>query len=80
MPCYIVDKLTWDDRPGVSVSSSSAPYFDGRCGVKTSDLSSLDFFMNHLENYKPREYIMNTLSLEKCASEYIELLEMINGK
>ena len=80
VPCYIVDKLTWDDRPGVSVSSSSAPYFDGRCGVKTSDLSSLDFFMNHLENYKPREYIMNTLSLEKCASEYIELLEMINGK
>lgn len=78
VPCYVVDKPIWDDRPGISVSSSSAPYFDGRCGVKTSDLSSLDFFMNRLENYKPREYIVDTLSLEKCASDYLLIMEKCN--
>lgn len=77
IPCYVVDKPTWNDRPGVSVSSSSAPYFDGRCGIKTSDLLSLDFFINHLQNYKPREYILDTLSLEKSARDYILIMEKL---
>ena len=76
LPLYVLDKPVWDDRPGISFPATSAPYFDGRCGVKTIDgFSCFDFFLNQLQSFKPREYILENLTLEKCASEYLSILE-----
>ncbi len=74
VPCYVVEKSQWDDRPGITFPASSAPYFDNRCGIKCYDLSFLDTFLNDLEKYAPRDYILDNLTLEKSASKYISLL------
>lgn len=81
LPLYVLDKPVWDDRPGISFPATSAPYFDGRCGVKTIDgFSCFDFFLNQLQVFRPREYILENLTLEKCASEYLSLLEFCNDQ
>ena len=50
-------------------NTTSAPYFDSRCGIKIKDLNDLrqgiDFMESHLKNFKPREYILENLSLDK---------------
>jgi len=75
VPCLVVDKPTWNDRPDFSFPATSAPYFDGRCGIKSSNLDSLDNFIDSIGSYEPRKYILENLSLEKTAQEYILLLE-----
>ena len=84
VPCYVVDKPVWDDQPQHECPATSAPYFDDRCGIKCPDLSKLEEFIDELffeqvlakSNYDPRKYILENLTLEKCASEYVKLLEM----
>jgi len=76
VPIYILDKTVWDDRPGISFPATSAPYGDGRCGIKTSDgFACFDLFLNYVHSFRPREYILENFTLEKCASEYLSLLE-----
>ena len=79
IPCYVIDKEVWDDRPEVSCPASSAPYFDDRCGIKHKNLSRLSEFLDRLSTFKPRDYILDNLTLEKCASEYIRLLEICHA-
>lgn len=79
IPCYVIDKEVWDDRPEVSCPASSAPYFDNRCGIKHNNLSRLSEFLDRLSTFKPRDYILDNLTLEKCASEYIRLLEVCHA-
>jgi hypothetical protein len=84
VPCYVIDKLVWDDQPPTECPATSVPYFDDRCGIKCPDLSRLEEFIDELffeqvlakSNYDPRQYILDNLTLEKCASEYVKLLEM----
>ena len=76
VPIYILDKTVWDDRPGISFPATSAPYGDGRCGIKTPDgFACFDLFLNYVHSFRPREYILENFTLEKCASEYLSLLE-----
>tara|TARA_Y100000114_G_scaffold36710_1_gene32223 strand:+ start:17857 stop:18681 length:825 start_codon:yes stop_codon:yes gene_type:complete len=75
LPCYVFERDMWRDRPGFSCPASSAPYFDSRCGIKCKDVSFLDTFINDLEKYAPRDYILDNLTLEKCASEYLLMME-----
>ena len=76
VPCYVIDKPVWDDQPEHTFPATSTPYFDDKCGIKCVDLSEFKTFLNYLEIYKPRDYILENLTLEKCASEYVKLLEM----
>ena len=79
VPVYTLDKTVWDDRPGISFPATSAPYGDGRCGIKTPDgLDCFDLFLNYVNSFRPREYILENFTLEKCASEYLSLLELCN--
>jgi len=75
VPCYVIDKDTWNDRAEVSCPASSAPYFDDRCGIKHKNLSRLAEFLDKLSTFRPRDYILDNLTLEKSASEYVKLLE-----
>ena len=76
VPCYVVDKTIWDYDKDKPFPATSAPYFDKRCGIKHKNLSRLAEFLDCLNGYKPREYILDNLTLEKCASEYVKLLEV----
>ena len=88
VPCYVIDKPVWDDQPQHTFPATSAPYFNDRCGIKCPDLSRLEEFIDELfmekvlnrSKYDPRQYISENLSLEKCASEYIKLLEISNER
>lgn len=73
-PCYVLNKDKWDDY-GIVFDATSVPYFDYTCGMIASDINFFEYFYEN-KNYKPREYIINNLSLLKQASKYIELLRL----
>ena len=84
-----VPVLAWDDGvlvdpisaamapPGLSVSS--VPYFDDRCG-KTFEIDAFETvlpeFLADLPTYRPREYVIETLSLKKSGERYLELYDL----
>lgn len=60
---------------------SSVPYWDERCGLK---FNSIEYFPNALNNFNiklakdefhPREYILENLTLEICAKKYLEIYQ-----
>jgi hypothetical protein len=56
----------------------TVPYWDNRCGeifYESNKLeSTYNFFISRLNTYTPREFIMETLSLEICSQRFVELL------
>ena len=62
---------------------SSVPYWDNRCGVKFKDISEfpvkLEEFLDKLncQQFSPRDYILENLTLEKCARHYLEILDKV---
>lgn len=56
---------------------SSVPYWDQRCGMKFTDAdefeNKLDSFIKNLDNFKPRDYILENLTLEICAQKYVDI-------
>jgi hypothetical protein len=59
---------------------SSVPYWDDRCGVKFGSVEefpeSLNRFMERLQqnDFSPRDYILENLTLEKCAQQYVDIV------
>ncbi|HAA29473.1 MAG TPA: glycosyltransferase [Cyanobacteria bacterium UBA8553] len=62
---------------------SSVPYWDERCGVKFKDISEfpskLEEFLDKLnrQQFAPRDYILENLTLEKCARHYLEIVKEV---
>jgi len=73
-PYYYPDKVVYGPV-------SSVPYWDERCGMKFK--SADDFndqlmrFLTRLQEFKPRQYIMENLTLEKCAEKYLEIYQEV---
>jgi hypothetical protein len=63
-----------DDFP-----ATAAPYFDDTCGLRITDLcdlkSSIEFMLDNLERFAPRDYVLGNLSLEKQARAFVALWE-----
>ena len=61
--------------------ATSIPYWDERCGEFFYNADEFNdkykLFIDNLDKYKPREFIMDTLSTEKCA-ERLKLITNIN--
>ena len=59
-----------------NIPCTSIPYWDERCGeIFYNNLEEkFDLFISKLETYKPREYILENLSVEKCAKRFLELI------
>lgn len=59
------------------ITATSIPYWDERCGeyfYKANEFEEkYNMFINKLDTYKPREYILENLRTEKCA-EYLKKL------
>ncbi len=64
------------------VFATSIPYWDERCGEVFYNSyefeESYNKFINNLNNYKPREYIIENLSMEVCENKLINLINSIN--
>jgi len=62
---------------------TSVPYWDERCGQTFVDaaefLEELDQFWADLKHYSPREYVLQNLTLEICARQYLEHVNEVNG-
>ncbi|HVU25338.1 MAG TPA: glycosyltransferase [Opitutus sp.] len=62
------------------VPASSVPYFDARCGERFAEVAgfpgALATFQDRLRKgrYAPRDYILENLTLERCARRYVDLL------
>jgi hypothetical protein len=59
-------------------AASSVPYFDARCGetFRSADEfeARLDLFLERQRRgtYRPREYVLENLTLERCAARFLE--------
>ena len=64
-----------------NLESTTIPYWDENCGEVFYNFSELEEkynkFINNLENFKPREFILNNLSIEVCENKLIELINNI---
>ncbi|MEE3715176.1 hypothetical protein V2H45_00290 [Tumidithrix elongata RA019] len=65
---------------------SSVPYWDDTCGLKFKDIqefsTQLDNFLYQLKHqqFTPRNYILENLTLENCADRYIKILEKVESE
>jgi hypothetical protein len=63
---------------------SSVPYWDDRCGFKFVDKnefeSKLKLFMHDLNSLEPRNFILENLTLEKCANDYLHIVRELEKK
>ena len=64
-----------------NVPATTIPYWDSRCGEyfyeKHEIAAKFDLFLSKLEEYKPREYILENLSFSVCEQKLINLIENI---
>jgi len=67
----------YDDIPATCI-----PYWEERCGevfYGSADLEkTYNKFINNIEHYKPREFILENLSMEVCENKLIETINNIN--
>ena len=58
--------------------ATTIPYWDERCGEYFTDINQLETtfnkFITNLSEYKPREYILENISMEKCEEKIINLI------
>lgn len=61
-----------------NIKATSIPYWDQRCGEffykKEEFETKYNEFINKLDTYKPREYVLENLSAKKCAENFKQLL------
>jgi hypothetical protein len=63
------------------IEASTIPYWSDYCGENFTNIFELptkyDKFIQNIDNYKPRDYIVNNLSINKCSEKFIELVNKI---
>jgi hypothetical protein len=65
------------------IPATSVPYFDERCGVRFRDIGEFpkkltEFLdLQRSKAFAPRDYVSETLSLEKCSANYLRILEQV---
>lgn len=82
VPLLVWDVKSMNEEYGYNYADIPAtviPYWDERCGEFFYDITKLDnifnLFISKLETYKPREYILENLSMEKCEQKLIDIIE-----
>jgi glycosyltransferase involved in cell wall biosynthesis len=77
-PAYFPDEVKF--QPVTSV-----PYWDARCGRTFAAIEAFDdawrWFWDELQagRYDPRAYILENLTLEKCAQDYLHQVQSVSG-
>jgi hypothetical protein len=64
-----------------NLPATTIPYWDERCGEVFYNITELEEvynkFINNLGKYKPREYILENLSIDVCENKLIELINIM---
>ncbi|MDB4907215.1 MAG: hypothetical protein JWO05_1999 [Gemmatimonadetes bacterium] len=80
-----VDREYWPHRVRFG-PVTAVPYWDDRCGLKYDDVADfsgkLDEFMRRVNQgaYAPREYVLEHLTLERCAQLYCDQVAAVRGE
>jgi hypothetical protein len=73
-PYYFPDKVKY-------TPVSSVPYWDERCGIKFTDAhdfkGKLQTFLTTIDDFEPRNYILENLTLEACAESYLAIYHQV---
>ncbi len=75
------DRFAWGQP---EIPSTSVPYFDDRCGLTFRDATQfavqLPEFLDRLRGGRlaPRDYILENLTLEKCARDFVSIVDEAN--
>jgi len=76
VPTLVWDREKWIHKD-ISYPGSSAPYLSEKCGMKFRNIqefpAKLDEFIEHINFFEPREYIIESYTLEKSAESYVNL-------
>jgi len=83
LPCYVFNNPLWKSEDGKHTAvASSVPYFDERCGyvINNVDLDHFKEFLKNIDNFHPRDYILDKHTLEEAAQKYFDLLRTSNGE
>lgn len=70
----------WNSRYE-AIPCTTIPYFDERCGKvfyeQDEFIPTFNTFIENLNFYQPRKYIIENLSVEPCSKKFIELIKNI---
>jgi hypothetical protein len=74
------ERSSWDYGPVVGrFSGTAVPFFDERCGLRITDLDALSGTLAQMRDglpaFRPREFILENLSLETQAHAFVALWE-----
>ena len=62
------------------IPATSIPYWDDQCGEYFYDMSDFEekccLFFSKLETYKPREYVLENLSMSVCEKQLMDLVNI----
>jgi hypothetical protein len=81
VPLLVWDVTSMKQENGSNYSdipATTIPYWDERCGesfINSNELQpTFDKFINKINTYKPRELILENLSIEKCSEKFINIV------
>jgi glycosyltransferase involved in cell wall biosynthesis len=64
-----------------NIPATTIPYWDERCGEYFYEIEELeniyDKFISKLDTYKPREFVLENLSMEVCENKLIDIIKNI---
>jgi len=71
--------FNYDDIPATAI-----PYWDDRCGEYFHKADEFEekfkLFVSRLDSYRPREYIMENLSMAKCEEKLIQVVDQMKSE
>ena len=81
VPLLVWNVTSMNQEEGINypeLKATSIPYWDERCGEffynKNEFETKYNEFISKLNTYKPREYVLENLSVEKCSEIFKQLL------
>jgi hypothetical protein len=76
VPTLVRKRSIWKSE-SLELASSAAPYLNGACGIELAEdeisVSSLDSFLHSISAYSPRRFILESHTLEKSASNLLDI-------
>lgn len=82
VPLLVWDVLSMNQEIGpnyADIPATAIPYWNSRCGEIFYKKDHFDYayrlFMSKLRRFKPREYVLSNLTMEKCKQEFLKLLK-----
>jgi len=82
LPDTAAEKVMFSSEESAFAGATAAPYFDARCGYKILDREVLAESVAKLEreylSFRPREFVLENLSLEKQARALLEIFRRYN--